>query len=154
DLQAAEKEARHVALRLRQLKADGFQLVDRDTKQPRSVEWRDMAVLLRAPTAKAEGYARQFERIGVPLQVARTGFYESLEVADLLNLLKLLDNPLQDVPLLAVLRSPLVALSLEALATIRLAAKGHFWTALVRWHGDVLRVTRSAKHQGTSPALL
>jgi len=108
-------------------------VLDRDTKQPRPVEWRDMAVLLRAPATKAEGYAKQFERAGVPLDVVRGGFYESLEVADLLNLLRLLDNPLQDVPLLAVLRSPLVSLSLDELATIRLAAKGHFWTALVRF---------------------
>ncbi|MEO7724702.1 MAG: UvrD-helicase domain-containing protein, partial [Chthoniobacterales bacterium] len=133
DLQAAEKEARHIALRLRQLKLDGFQILDRDTRQPRLVEWRDMAVLLRAPARKAEGYAKQFECMGVPLDVAHGGFYESLEVADLLNLLRLLDNPLQDVPLLAVLRSPLVGLSLDELATIRLAARGQFWTALVRW---------------------
>lgn len=133
DLQSAEKEARHVALRLRELRAGGFTVTDRETKLPRPVEWRDMAVLLRAPATKAEGYAKQFERLGVPLDVARGGFYESLEVADLLNLLRLLDNPLQDVPLLAVLRSPLVALSLDELATIRLAARGHFWTALVRW---------------------
>jgi len=91
DLQAAEKEARHIALHLRQLMADGFPVLDRDTKQPRAVEWRDMAVLLRAPSTKAEGYAKQFERAGVPLDVARGGFYASLEVADLLNLLRLLD---------------------------------------------------------------
>ena len=133
DLQAAEKEARHIAVRLRQLQADGFPVLDRATKQPRPVEWRDMAVLLRAPSTKAEGYAKQFEGAGVPLDVVRGGFYESIEVADLLNLLKLLDNPLQDIPLLAVLRSPLVSLSLDELGTIRLTVKGHFWTTLVRW---------------------
>ncbi len=135
DLQSAEKEARHVALHLRALVASGFQITDRETRQPRAVEWRDMAVLLRAPSTKAELYAKQFERLGVPLEVVRGGFFESLEVTDLLNLLRLLDNPLQDVPLLAVLRSPLVALSLDDLATIRLATRGHFWTALVRWAG-------------------
>lgn len=133
DLRDAEKEARHIALRLRELKSSGRQILDRETKQTRPVEWRDMAVLLRAPSSKAEGYAKQFERAGVPLLVERGGFFETLEVADLLNLLRLLDNPLQDVPLLAVLRSPLVGLSLDELATIRLAVKGHFWTALVRW---------------------
>jgi len=132
DLQEAEKEALHVALRLREVKASGNLVFDRDTKEIRPVDWRDMVVLLRAPANKAEGYAKQFERAGVPLNVARGGFYETSEVADILNLLILLDNPLQDVPLLAVLRSPLVALSLDELATIRLATKGHFWTALVR----------------------
>jgi len=129
----AEKEARHIALLLRELKSSGRQILDRETKQTRPLEWRDMAVLLRAPSSKAEGYAKQFERAGVPLLVERGGFFETLEVADLLNLLRLLGNPLQDVPLLAVLRSPLVGLSLDELAKIRLAAKGHFWTALVRF---------------------
>ncbi len=92
--------------------------------------WR---CLLRAPANKAEAYAKEFERAGVPLVVERGGFYDSTEIADLLSLLKLLDNPLQDVPAIAVLRSPLVGLSLDELATIRLAAKDvHFWTALNR----------------------
>jgi len=71
----------------------------------------------------AAGRARRsrwsFRRAGVPLAAARDGFFESLEVSDLLSLLKLLDNPLQDVPLLAVLRSPLVGMSLDELAEIR-----------------------------------
>jgi ATP-dependent exoDNAse (exonuclease V) beta subunit len=88
----------------------------------RAVEWRDMAVLLRSPSGKAEVYAKEFERAGVPLVVARGGFYESGEILDLLSLLQLLDNPLQDVPVIAVLRSPLVGCSLDELAEIRLAA--------------------------------
>ena len=51
----------------------------------------------------------------------------------MLSLLQLLDNPLQDIPCIAVLRSPLVGLSLDELGEIRLAAKDvHFWTALNR----------------------
>ena len=92
-----------------------------------------MAVLLRSPSGKAEIFAKEFERAGVPLVVARGGFYETSEILDLLSLLQLLDNPLQDVPCIAVLRSPLVGLSLNELAEIRLAAKDvHFWTALNR----------------------
>ena len=80
---------------------------------------------------KAEIFAKEFERAGVPLAVARGGFYDSREILDLLSLLQLLDNPLQDVPCIAVLRSPLVGCSLDELAEIRLAAKDrHFWTAL------------------------
>ena len=90
-----------------------------------------MAVLLRSPAGKAEIFAKEFERAGVPLAVARGGFFDSSEILDLLSLLQLLDNPLQDVPCIAVLRSPLVGLSLDELAEIRLAATNeHFWTAL------------------------
>ena len=86
---------------------------------PRAVgaTWRCCCVRRRG---KAEIYAKEFERAGVPLAVARGGFFESAEILDLLSLLQLLDNPLQDVPCIAVLRSPLVGLSLDELAEIRL----------------------------------
>ncbi len=75
---------------------------------------------------KSEIYAKEFERAGVPLVVERGGFYDCSEISDLLSLLQLLDNPLQDVPCIAVLRSPLVGCSLDELAQIRSAVSGHF----------------------------
>src|SRR6266403_2290781 len=93
-----------------------------------------MAILLRSPANKAESYAKEFSRLKVPLLVQRSGFYESIEISDLINLFHVLDNPLQDVPVLAVLHSPLAGLTVNELATIRLAAKGPFWTALVLWN--------------------
>jgi ATP-dependent helicase/nuclease subunit A len=143
DLQETEKEARLLALRLKRLAAGKHEIWDAEKKNFRPAEWRDMAVLLRAPSGKAEIYAKEFQRAGVPLVVERGGFYDSNEIMDLLSLLQLLDNPLQDVPAIAVLRSPLVGLSLDELAQIRLAAKGvHFWTALNRWRD----VTRDGGH--------
>ena len=143
DLQETEKEARLLARRLKQLEAGKHKIWDADKKGFRPAEWRDMAVLLRAPSGKAEIYAKEFQRAGVPLVVERGGFYDSGEILDLLSLLQLLDNPLQDVPAIAVLRSPLAGLSLDELAQIRLAAKGmHFWTALNRWRD----VTRDGDH--------
>jgi ATP-dependent helicase/nuclease subunit A len=134
NLQETEREARLLALRLKQL-AGKHEIWDAGGKCFRPAEWRDLAVLLRSPSGKAEIYAKEFGRAGVPLVVERGGFYESSEILDLLNLLQLLDNPLQDVPAIAVLRSPLVGLSLDELAQIRLAAKGvRFWTALNHVH--------------------
>ncbi|HTY87471.1 MAG TPA: UvrD-helicase domain-containing protein [Candidatus Acidoferrum sp.] len=133
DLLDTEKEARWLAQRLKELHEAGHRIVwDEKQQVSRPAEWRDMAVLLRAPAGKAEVYAKEFQGAGVPLVVARGGFYDSSEILDLLSLLQLLDNPLQDVPVIAVLRSPLVGLSLDELAQIRLAARGHFWTALNR----------------------
>ncbi|HUA37766.1 MAG TPA: UvrD-helicase domain-containing protein [Candidatus Sulfopaludibacter sp.] len=133
DLEEAEKEARLVARRLRDLVAQDHKIWDQSKGAERAAEWRDLAVLLRAPANKAEAYAREFERAGVPLIVERGGFYSSTEIADLLSLLKVLDNPLQDVPAIAVLHSPLVGLSLDELAMVRLAAEDvHFWMALNR----------------------
>ncbi len=131
----AGKAARLLAMRLRELKASGHSVWDEHLGAMRSVEWGDMAVLMRSPTGKAESFAREFARAGVPLVVARSGFYDSTEIADLLSLLRLLDNPLQDLPALAVLRSPLVGMSLEELAALRLAqSAGHVWAALQRYH--------------------
>jgi len=131
DLEETAKEARLLALKLKELKDSQYTIWDEEQNKFRAVEWHDMAVLLRAPSSKAEAYAKEFERAGVPLVVERGGFYESTEILDLLNLLKLLDNPLQDVPAMAVLRSPFVGCSLDELAQIRLAAiHQHFWTAL------------------------
>lgn len=134
DLEEAAKEARLVANRLLQLKRDAHQVWDETSGQVRPMVWSDVAILLRAPARKAESYAKEFARLNLPLQVARGGFYQSLEISDLLNLLRLLDNPLQDLPVLAVLRSPLVGLSVNDLARIRLALpRGHFWNALLKW---------------------
>ncbi|MFA6544918.1 MAG: UvrD-helicase domain-containing protein, partial [Limisphaerales bacterium] len=135
DLLAIEREARCVALRLGELRASGHRVWDDDeaVKAFRPVEWRDMVVLMRSPGSRAESFAQEFHRAGVPLHAERGGFYEALEVSDLLNLLRLLDNPLQDLPLLAVLRSPLVAMSLEELVAIRAHNDERlFWDALVK----------------------
>ena len=135
DLLAVEREARLVARRLTRVEGRGHPIWDKDKTEFRAVKWSDMAVLLRSPAGRAEAFAHGIQRAGVPLSAARDGFFASLEVSDLLNLLKLLDNPLQDVPLLAVLRSPLVGMSLDELAAESgrdAAPKELFWTALVR----------------------
>jgi len=134
DLLAIEREARCVALRLRELHASGHEVWDEPAKGMRRVEWRDMVVLMRSPGSRVETFAQEFHRAGVPLHTERGGFYEALEVSDLLNLLRLLDNPLQDLPLLAVLRSPLVAMSLEELVALRAHNEERlFWDALTKF---------------------
>ena len=131
DLDAVEAEARLVAHRLRQMHDEKHRVWDQGREEFRPVEWRDMVVLMRSVQSRAERFAKEFGAAGVPLLAARTGFYSALEVMDLLNLLKLLDNPLQDVPLLAVLRSPLVGLSVAELAQLRLQSPAKpFWKAL------------------------
>src|SRR6185312_1402493 len=106
-------------------------------KISRPVEWRDMVVLLRSPRNKAEIYAREFNRVGVPLHVKRESFYSATEISDLLSLLQLLDNPMQDLPLLAVLRSPFVGLSVDELAMIRAGHReDRFWAATLRFNSN------------------
>ena len=138
-----EREARGIALRLQELKRT-IKIWDDRIQQERPPQWRDMVVLLRATTGKVESYAKEFNKAGVPLLASGLGLFESLEVNDLRNILLLLDNPLQDRPLLAVLRSPLVGLSADELAEIRLAQKKcRYWVALERWHTAASKKSRT-----------
>ncbi len=133
DLLAVEKEARLIALRLRELREGRHEIWDEAQKATRLADWRDMVVLLRSPNTRVEAFAKEFTRVGVPLAAQRAGFYTAIEIQDLLNVLRLLDNPLQDIPLVAVLRSPIGGLSLDELAAVRIAADGErrepFYTA-------------------------
>ena len=148
DLLDTEKEARFIATRLQELHSERYPVWDDTLGAFRPVTWSDMAILLRAPATKAEKYAKEFARLKIPLESARPGFYKCQEALDLISLLQLLDNPLQDLPALAVLRSPVVGLSTSELAQIRIALpKGPFWTALNRWFGGVA----SSGNAGLSP---
>ena len=134
-LEESSQEARLAGLRLLELKNTGHKIWDEDAETMRPVEWSDMAVLLRSPAGKSGEFYERIHASRHSLTVARSGFYDSMEIADLISLLQLLDNPLQDVPALAVLHSPLVGLSPDELAAIRLAAqRERYWTALLRFH--------------------
>jgi len=146
DLQSTEREARLIARRLKALKDSGHQIWNRDTKQFQAVEYRDMVVLMRSAAGRAEVFAKAFHQTGVPLYAERAGFLDSLEITDLLSLLRLLDNPLQDVPLLTVLHSPLVGLSPTELAEVLLAQpRGLIWFALWRYAEDETDGAKKAK---------
>ena len=146
DIDLVEKEACLIARRLRQLHDERHKVWDDKKKEFRPVEWNDMVVLLRSAKTKSEIYAKAFHKFEVPLLAKRAGFYGALEVMDLLNLLHLLDNPQQDIPLLAVLRSPLVGLSVDELATIRAhdVKTRSFWTVLQSFHAAVSPVEGAA----------
>lgn len=151
ELLSIEREARFIATRLRELHAVGHLVWEEDTHQFRPAQWRDMVVLMRSPGSRGEAFAKEFHRVGVPLHAARGGFYESLEVTDLLSLLRLLDNPLQDLPLLAVLRSPLVGISQEELVAIRATSEQTlFWDALTKFRASASE-TGNHKAEGAWP---
>ncbi len=121
----SELEARWVARRIREL--EGALLIG-PPEAPRTARFSDMAVLVRT-TACIEPLAAAFVEFGIPyLQSKGRTFFASREVLDLINWLRVLANPLDEISLAAVLRSPLVGASDEALA--RLKTKGHLWKSL------------------------
>jgi ATP-dependent helicase/nuclease subunit A len=149
EIQEAEKEALIIASRLRDFHREQTPVWDEAAGSFRPVHWMDMAILLRAPSRKSESYAKAFARLNVPLQVAKRGFYDSIEISDLIGLLQILDNPLQDVPLIGVLLSPFANIELNEIAEIRLAAKKvGFWNVLVTWH-RAARTSQNGDAQAT-----
>src|SRR5262249_9678379 len=90
-----------------------------DRRRGESVAYRDIAVLLRSLT-DIRKYEEAFARRGVPYFVVGggRGYYARHEIRDLLNVLTVLDTPLDDVALAAVLRSPLVGADVETLARL------------------------------------
>lgn len=128
ELETTEKEARLVAARVGEL-CEQYEFYDEKLGRKRRPEFKDIVILLRSPYRQVEPFARAFAAFGIPLETQRNEFFVTPEIFDLINLLTILDNPLQDVPLLAVLHSPLVGLDFEELALIR-AAGGrteYFW---------------------------
>ena len=132
DETTVEAEAREIAARFREWHGAGLEVWDRNLGCLRRVRWGDMAVLLRSPAGRNASFVSEFARAGVPLAAPAGGVFEQREVALLWDLLRVLDNPLQDIPLAAVLRSPIAGIpSLNELLVIRLLNRGEpFWTSL------------------------
>ena len=87
----------------------------------RPLKYRDIALLLRYASGRAPQIARVLQMEGIPVYSdADAQFYDLPEVIDLMNLLRVLDNPLQDIPLLSALRCPVFGFTEEDLARIRL----------------------------------
>ncbi|QGH35665.1 helicase-exonuclease AddAB subunit AddA [Gracilibacillus salitolerans] len=128
DLEKAQLEARAYATKIRQwIGVNGdepTEIMDKSTGQPRKVEYRDIVILLRSMTW-APTIMEEFKKQGIPVYAElSTGYLAAIEIQVMISLLKVIDNPRQDIPLASVLKSPIVGLDEDQLAKIRLAKKG------------------------------
>jgi recombination helicase AddA, Firmicutes type len=120
-------EARLVAKRifeLRQPDEQGrtFCVFDKELQEYRKVEYRDIVILLRTTRKWSDTFLEELAAQGIPAFAdTGLGFFKTPEVQVILSLLQIIDNPLQDIPLLAVLRSPLVSFTTDELVELRLA---------------------------------
>lgn len=116
-----EAEALTVADRIRSLHAAG-QIWDGKAGAFRPVQYRDCVVLLRSAAGLADVFVRTLRDEGIPAFAAsRAGYFSTVEVVTVLNYLRILDNPRQDIPFTAILRSPIAGCTDEELAKIRIA---------------------------------
>ena len=118
DMETAEAEARFCAKRIRAL-MDGELYQEKAEGDPRRYRYGDFAILLRSMT-NARVFARTLALAGIPCYAQLTGgYFESVEVMVMLNLLRVIDNRRQDIPLLSVLRSGVGGFSHEELIELR-----------------------------------
>lgn len=112
----------------------GETVQDGDSRRP--LRYGDFAILMRSMRAHAGDYAQALQDLHIPVVCDNaTGLFENGEIQLLLSYLQVIDNPMQDIPLLAVLSSPIYGATEDELAEIKLTAGyGRFYSAV--FHPD------------------
>lgn len=118
-------EALAIAARIKQLKGS-LKVMEKATGELRPVRYSDMVILLRTTSGWDEEFKKVLEQQGIPVYItSKTGYFGALEVQELLQFLRVLDNPRQDIPLFGVMQSIFGGFTQEEIARIRSGSKGH-----------------------------
>lgn len=124
-------EARFAARRIRDLLEQPLMIEDGDSLRPARPS--DVMILLRSPGPVLHHYLQALNEEGIPWTAdGGEDFFQTTEVNVALSILQIVDNPRQDVPLVAALRSPVYGFSGDKLALLRADSGGDFYTALSR----------------------
>ena len=151
DIDAITLEAKIVSKRIKELfePKDGkkFKVFDKDTNEYRDVRYKDIVILLRATKNWAEIFLDELGSEGIPVYAdTGSGYFESIEIRTIMSLLKVIDNPLQDVPMIALLRSPIVGFTAEELSDLRLLHKGLYFLSIMQ-----IEIRKDSKACGSLP---
>jgi ATP-dependent helicase/nuclease subunit A len=132
-----EIEARAIVRKIRELtKPDtGMLVFDSRKKCHRPAQYKDIVILLRSMSGWAEVFVNTLMQEGIPAYAdTGTGYFQTLEIMTILNMLRIIDNPRQDIPLTGVLYSPMVGMNSTELAMIRASSRsGSMYTALQKY---------------------
>lgn len=130
DMTAFEKECQVIAASIQHMMESGKMSARKDgSLEP--LAYRHIVVLLRSMAGKADVLLRVLQQNGIPAYAEQNGgYFAAAEVQTILSLLRCIDNPEQDLPMAAVLRSPIVTMDETALAELRLAGEGTLWQNL------------------------
>ena len=133
ELSKQEVEGRAIATRILELVSgdEPFKVTDEATGQLRNCEYRDIVILVRSKKERVEQLMDILTQYNIPAYTdSDGGYFQATEIRMMLALLKVIDNPLQDIPLAGALRSPMFQFSDEELAKIRLESEESFFEAL------------------------
>lgn len=132
-----EIEARAIAKKIRELTDpnNGMLVFDRKAKGHRPATYRDIVILLRSMSNWSEVFVNTLMQEGISAYAdTGTGYFQTLEIMTILNMLRIIDNPRQDIPLVGVLYSPMVGLTTTELAMIRAADRtGSMYLAVLTY---------------------
>ena len=129
DFTARELEAKLIVRKIREMtdSRSGLLVWDKrlgDSGGYRVAEYRDMVILLRSTTGWTETFLSVLMNEGIPAYAeSRMGYFNTPEVETMLSLLSIIDNPMQDIPLAAVLKAPFIGVSDVELAQVMAAYK-------------------------------
>ncbi len=119
-----EAEALAIARKIKEL-CGSFQVMDKESRTLQPARYSDMVILLRTNSGWDEEFKAVLEREGIPVYItSKTGYFAASEVQELLQFLRVLDNPCQDIPLFGVMKSMFGGFSEEEIAQIRSRKKG------------------------------
>ncbi|MBQ5709647.1 MAG: UvrD-helicase domain-containing protein, partial [Anaerotignum sp.] len=132
EMDRRQVEATAVAKRIRELMESGYHVLDKKTGVYRPLQYGDIAILLRSMKNWGSVLEDVFGREGLPYYAETAeGYYSVPEVETVLHILRLIDNPRQDIPLLSILHSPIYELTADELMQIRLhGGKGGYYECL------------------------
>lgn len=119
ELSAKTSEAYAVAKRIKKLLKENY-VTDRETGKLRPVSYKDIVVLLRSNSGWDEEFQKVFEEEGIPSYItSKTGYFKTTEIRTLLQFLRVIDNPLQDIPLFGVMHGIFGGFSEEETALVK-----------------------------------
>ena len=134
-----ELEAKYVAKKIKELIDSKYQIYDRKNECFRDIKYKDIAILLRSTKDKASIYEQEIMNLGMPVfSDSNQEYLDSIEIQTIMSLLKIIDNPMQDIPLVTVLRSNIGGFTDNELVEIRLSDKyDNFYNCMLKAKVDV-----------------
>ncbi|MBO5348473.1 MAG: helicase-exonuclease AddAB subunit AddA [Clostridia bacterium] len=131
-------EARFVARQIKNLLDSDYMVFDKKQKDYRNITYKDIVVLLRATSVTAPIYENEIAKLNLPVfSDVSSEYLESMEIQTIMSVLKIIDNPMQDIPLVTVLRSSIAGFTDNDLVEIRLKNKKQsFYQSLKEYDGD------------------
>ncbi|MCI8273423.1 MAG: helicase-exonuclease AddAB subunit AddA [Clostridia bacterium] len=134
-----ELEAKFVANRIKQLIDSKFQVYDAKSKEKRDIKYKDIVILLRSTKALVPIFEKEILRLKMPVFSDTSSEYlESIEIQTIMSLLKIIDNPLQEISLISVMRSAIGGFTDNELVKIRLSDKyDNFYNTVLKSRKDV-----------------